>query len=71
MWSGFAPEKSSSLSAADLSAAPQTESGGLGLQAISMAILGLGLTGLLGGVLVAAARRQRVQAGRSSGGNER
>jgi len=31
-----------------------------------MAVLGLGLSGLLGGLLVAAARRQRVQAGRSS-----
>ncbi len=71
LWSGFAPEKSSSLSAAGFSAAPQSDSGGLGPQAISMAVLGLGLTGLLGGALVAAARRQRVRAGRSSGGNER
>jgi hypothetical protein len=67
LWSGFVPETSSSLSAADSSAAPQSGSSSL---TISMALLGLGLTGILGGFLVAAARRQRVQAGQSSGRNE-
>jgi hypothetical protein len=67
LWSGFVPETSSSLSAADSSAAPQSGSSSL---TISMALLGLGLTGILGGFLVAAVRRQRVQAGQSSGRNE-
>jgi len=65
LWSGFVPEKSSSLSAVDASAAPQGS--GPASQALSMAALGLGLSGLLGGLLVAAVRRQRVQVGRSSG----
>jgi len=68
LWSGFAPDQSSSLSAADASAAPQSGDGGS--QTIGMAILGLGLTGLLGGFLVAAVRRQRVQVGRRNGRNE-
>ncbi|MCP9490783.1 MAG: hypothetical protein MSC31_13050 [Solirubrobacteraceae bacterium MAG38_C4-C5] len=69
LWSGFATEESASLSAAEASAAPQSD--GLGSQAISMAVLALGLTGLVGGLLVTAARRQRVQFGRNSERNER
>ena len=68
LWSGFAPEKSSSLSAAGPAAMPQDS--GASSQVLGMAILGLGLTGLLGGALVAAVRRQRVQAGRGGGRNE-
>ncbi|HEV2770959.1 MAG TPA: hypothetical protein VGV40_12310 [Solirubrobacteraceae bacterium] len=64
VWSGYAARGSASLATADVAAAPQ--SGGLGSQAISMAVLGLGLAGLVGGVLVAAVRRQRVLVRRSS-----
>jgi hypothetical protein len=68
VWSGFAARPSASLSTAGAAAAPQ--SGGLGSQAIGMAAVGLGLAGLAGGFVVAAVRRQRVHAGRSSGRNE-
>jgi hypothetical protein len=68
VWSGFAARTSASLSTANAAAAPQ--SGGLGSQAIGMAAVGLGLAGLAGGFVVAAVRRQRVHAGRSSGRNE-